>query len=166
MSPSPLCKLGRLLTSYGSRQRIVKTCLLLGISLSKNLKQTEWIVFNLANTNCQRTNEVWDIRRVKFMPAGIYKYWKIFCEWKQRKSNIFWCTGHQPRPQGPFAWLWMWGPTSKAREKRPGDEVDQTRKWQTASYQIFTVGLGGVKKVTKHFLVPPSTKHSPEPRSC
>ena len=30
----------------------------------------------------------------------------------------------QPRPQGTFHWLWRWGaPTSKAREKRPGDEV-------------------------------------------
>ena len=30
----------------------------------------------------------------------------------------------QPRPQGAFPWLWRWGPTSKAREERPGDEVE------------------------------------------
>ena len=30
----------------------------------------------------------------------------------------------QPRPQGAFPWLWKWdGPTFKARENRPGDEV-------------------------------------------
>ena len=39
-------------------------------------------------------------------------------------------TMHQPRPQGAFPWLWRWGgksPTSKAREKRLGDEVDYAR---------------------------------------
>ena len=29
----------------------------------------------------------------------------------------------QPRPQGAFPWLWRWGPTSKAREKHPENEV-------------------------------------------
>ena len=29
----------------------------------------------------------------------------------------------QPRPQGAVPWHWRWVPTSKAREKRPGDEV-------------------------------------------
>ena len=33
----------------------------------------------------------------------------------------------QPRPQGAFPWLWRWGPTSNAREQRPGDEVEQTK---------------------------------------
>ena len=32
-------------------------------------------------------------------------------------------TTKQPRPRGAFSWLFP-GPTSKAREKRPGDEVD------------------------------------------
>ena len=30
----------------------------------------------------------------------------------------------QPRPQGAFPWLWRWD--SKAREKRPGDEVGES----------------------------------------
>ena len=31
----------------------------------------------------------------------------------------------QPRPQSAFPWLWSWcRPTSKARENRPGDEVE------------------------------------------
>ena len=34
----------------------------------------------------------------------------------------------QPRPQGAFLWLWGRGP--KAREKRPGDEVDGITKIQ------------------------------------
>ena len=29
---------------------------------------------------------------------------------------------HQPRLHGAFPWLWRWG--GKAREKRPGDEVE------------------------------------------
>ena len=29
----------------------------------------------------------------------------------------------QARPPGAFPWLWRWGPTPKAREKRPGDEA-------------------------------------------
>ena len=35
----------------------------------------------------------------------------------QKSYTIF----RQPRPQGAFPWRWR--PTSKAREKRPGDEV-------------------------------------------
>ena len=36
------------------------------------------------------------------------------------------CLIEQPRPQGAFPWLWRFPPptpTSKAGEKRPGDEV-------------------------------------------
>ena len=34
----------------------------------------------------------------------------------------------QPRPQGAFPWLWRW--YSKAREKRPGDEVGDGQQLQ------------------------------------
>ena len=30
---------------------------------------------------------------------------------------------HATSSPGRFPWLWKWGPTSKATEKRPGDEV-------------------------------------------
>ena len=42
-----------------------------------------------------------------------------------------WTEAHKAltRPQGAFLWLWRWGaplhPISKAREKCPGDEVEQ-----------------------------------------
>ena len=45
-------------------------------------------------------------------------------------------TTRQPRLQGAFPWLWRWGgafshPTSKAGEKRPGDEVDYAKRAAT-----------------------------------
>ena len=46
-----------------------------------------------------------------------------------RECYSFWSHGNQPRPQGTFSCLWrleVGRPTSKAREKRPGDEVE----WQ------------------------------------
>ena len=46
---------------------------------------------------------------------------------KQRKLifeiNYVFLLFVQPRPQGAVPWHWRWVPTSKAREKRPGDEV-------------------------------------------
>ena len=42
----------------------------------------------------------------------------LFCYFLAAKS-------HQPRPQGAFHWLFS-RRTSKAREKRPGDEVEKS----------------------------------------
>ena len=48
----------------------------------------------------------------------------IFCLFVQQCFQYF-PKCRQPRPRGAFPWLWRWcRPTSKAKDKRPGDEVE------------------------------------------
>ena len=58
------------------------------------------------------------------------------CNWEVFGSFTLWsfkATAKQPRPQGSFLWLWSWG---KAREKRPGDEVDGKEMYQKSVLHV------------------------------
>ena len=67
-------------------------------------------------------------------------------QWSVSMLKLWYNNFGQPRPQGAFPWLWSRRPTSKAREKRPGDEVEfwqDSFLWQSRDSDVALVSTKG-----------------------